>query len=53
MSVGCKSEKVAEGGREETGELLFGEEFEDGGLGRIDRAEEGWDELHGYEGRAK
>ena len=35
VSMGCYSEEVAEGRREEGGKLLFGEKFEKGWFGSI------------------
>jgi hypothetical protein len=46
MSVGCDSEEVPKRGREEGGELSFGEKFEEGGLMIVKGRVEGCHELH-------
>lgn len=46
MSVGCDGEEVTQGGREEAGELGFGEEFEEGRFGIVEGRVEGGHELH-------
>ena len=41
MTVRCDGEKISEGGREKGGELLFGEEFEEGRLMVVEGALKG------------
>jgi len=44
--VGCDGEEVAQGGRDEGGELLLGEELEEGGFVVVKGALEGGHVLH-------